>query len=75
VTSVSFDVPINDDNICEGNENFNLDINLSSPPDGLTVGDPGSATVTVMDDEGKHLAKKIQFLICYKTIIRSLFVV
>jgi len=53
VTRMPFDVPINDDNICEGNENFNLTINSTSLPTDITTGDPGSTTVTIVDDEGK----------------------
>jgi len=56
---MSFDVPINDDNICEEAEDFTLTIiNLSN---GLTFGNPSGATVTIVDDEGKQLAYKLQF--------------
>jgi len=58
VTMMSFDVPINDDNICEEAEDFTLTINLSN---GLTFGNPSGATVTIVDDEGKQLADKLQF--------------
>ena len=53
VTSVTFDVPITDDSILEGNENFMLTIDQSSLPTGVNRGDPGSATVTVVDNDGK----------------------
>jgi len=54
VTNVTFDVPIHDDSILEGNENFILTIDLSTlPTDGVTVGDLGSATVTIVDDDCK----------------------
>jgi len=53
VTSVTFDVPIHDDSILEKNENFMLTINLSTLPTYVTVGDPGSATVTIVDDDCK----------------------
>ena len=36
MTSVSFDVPINDDNILETNEDFTLTIDSSSLPNGVT---------------------------------------
>ena len=52
-TQAPFNVPINDDNIFEGNENFILTINSSSLPTGVTVSDPGQATVTIVDDDGK----------------------
>jgi len=54
MTSVTFDVPITDDNIFEGNENFMLTINQSSLPTGINCGDPGEATVTIVEDEGKE---------------------
>ena len=52
-TTVTFDVPINNDNILEGNENFTLTINEPSLPTGVTRGDPGQATVTIVDDDRK----------------------
>ena len=39
----------------EGNETFMLTIDSTSlPPTGVTVGDPGQATVTIVDDDGKQ---------------------
>jgi len=52
-TFVPFNVSINDDNVFEGTEDFDLTIDPSSLPDGVTGGDPGSATVTIVDNEGK----------------------
>ena len=52
MTRVPFDVPITDDGIQEGNEDFMLTINPSLPT-GVTVGSPDQATVTIVDDEGK----------------------
>ena len=57
MTSVSFDIPINDDDILEGNENFTLTIDPSSLPTGVTVGIPDQATVTVVDNDGKLSVK------------------
>jgi len=54
MTSVTFDVPITDDNILEGNENFMLAIDQSSLPTGVTRGDPGEATVTIVDNDCKQ---------------------
>ena len=54
-TNATFDVTINDDNILESNENFTLTINSSSLPTGVTHGDPGQATVTIMDNDRKLL--------------------
>ena len=52
-TTAAFNVLITDDNILEGNENFMLTINSSSLPSNVTVGDPGEATVTIVDNDCK----------------------
>jgi len=52
-TSVTFDVPITDDSLLEGNENFMLTIDQPSLPTGVTRGDPSEATVTIVDNDGK----------------------
>jgi len=54
-TRAPFNVPINDDNICEGNEVFDVTINPSSTPSFVAVGSPDQATVTIEDDECKQL--------------------
>ena len=52
--SASFDIPINNDMISEGSENFTLTIDPSSlPPTGVSVGSPDQATVIIGDDDGK----------------------
>jgi len=53
VTSSTFDIPINDDNILEHDEQFSLTINSSSLPNGFTVGNLSQAEVTISDDDGK----------------------
>jgi len=53
VTSFTFDIPITDDNIFESRENFALTIDQSSLPTGVNRGDPGEATVTIFNDDGK----------------------
>ena len=53
MTSVPFNIPINDDNILEGLEDFILTINPSSLPTGVSVGNPGQATVTIVDNDRK----------------------
>jgi len=53
VTSITFDIPITDDSILEGNENFMLTINQSPLPTGIYHGDPGEATVTIANDDCK----------------------
>ena len=54
-TTAQFDVAINDDNILEGNENFNLTIMTSSLPSRVDIGNSAQATVTIVDNDGKHL--------------------
>ena len=54
-TTATFDVPIIDDNILEGNEIFILTIDETSLPISVTRGSPGQATVTIVDDDGKHM--------------------
>ena len=53
-TNVPLNIPINNDNICERNENFNLTINSTSLPTDVTVGDTSSSTVVIVDDEGMY---------------------
>ena len=53
MTNALFNVPITDDDILEANENFMLTINPSSLPNGVTVGDPGQATVRIRNDDGE----------------------
>ena len=52
-TRVPFAVPIIDDDVLEGNENFNLTISTPSPPNRVTVTNPYQASVTIVDDDGK----------------------
>ena len=50
-TDVYFDVMINDDNILEGNETFNLTIDEPLLYIRVVAGNP--ATVTIVDNDGK----------------------
>ena len=50
VLNVPFNISTNDDNIFEKNENFTLTINSSLPTD-VMVGNPGQATVTIVDND------------------------
>ena len=47
-TNVSFDIMINEDNIMEDDEMFN--ISITSITNGHIVGNPGVATVTIVDN-------------------------
>jgi len=60
--NASFQVPINDDNILEANESFTLTIDISSLPNGVTVGDPGNTTVIIVDDDGKGMLVHTSFI-------------
>ena len=62
-TTATFDVPINDDDILEGNENFILTINPSSLPSDVSVGDPDQATVTIVDNDRKYLVNNAIYLL------------
>ena len=53
-TRVTFTVSVNNDDIFEGNENFTLSINVSLPT-GIMVGEPGQATVIIVDDDRECL--------------------
>ena len=52
---MSFNVPIRDEMICEGNETFTLTIDSSLLPNNVGVADPGNTTVSIVDNEGKQL--------------------
>ena len=54
IIHVSFIVPIINDNILETNERFNLNINGSTLPDSVTVGDLGQTTVTIVANDSKY---------------------
>ena len=53
MTMAPFDIPIIDDDVLEGNEDFDIVIIQGSLPDGVTRGVPGRATVTIVDDDRK----------------------
>ena len=52
--SVITDLLTDEDNICEVDQTFALTFDESSLPDDCAVGNPGSVTVTVKDDEGVY---------------------
>ena len=52
-TNATFYVPIIDDMILENNEDFMLIIDETTLPDDVTRGDPGEATVNIVDNDRK----------------------
>ena len=76
-TTATFDVPINDDNILEGDEDFMLTIDETSLPTDVTRGIPGKATVTIVDYDGKKIflfnkctTSKVKGLCTHKSCLR-----
>ena len=53
VIRTTFNVPINDDNILEDDEMFNLDVDSSTLPTGFTVGAISNSSVTIEKDDCK----------------------
>ena len=54
-THFLFNVPLNNDGYFEGNENFVVTINSSSLLSHVTPDNPSQATVTIEDNDGKHM--------------------
>jgi len=52
-TRVPFDVPINNDNLFERNEIFDLTIIRTTLPTGVSRGSPNNARVTIVDNDRK----------------------
>jgi len=59
VTSTTFDVPIIDDTDVEGNETVNLA--LSNPTGGASLGTPANAVLTIVDDDMEVPLAVLQF--------------
>ena len=57
-TRVPFDIPITDDMILEGSEDFELIIVPGSLPDDVTRGNPNRATVNIVDNDGQSLYRQ-----------------
>ena len=51
-TMVPFNISIVDDSILEGREDFNIIIVPGSLPEDVSRGNPGTATVNIIDDDG-----------------------
>ena len=68
ITVVPFNIPIIDDRILEGSEDFNLTIDISSLPNNVTTGSPQQATVTIAEDDCKY--KSIYVINIFISIIK-----
>jgi len=55
MTEAVFNVSINDNEILEEAETFNMIINSSSLPNNVTIGELGEAVVTILDNDGEVL--------------------
>jgi len=57
---VQVNITIKDDTILEPKEDFKLTILSMSPQkDTLIIGSPDEATVTIIDNDGKHCKSKV----------------
>ena len=65
VTNVAFIVIINDDNVLENDETFDLNINPSSLHSGVTAGAPGQATVTILANDGECKLSTKLLKVCF----------
>ena len=67
-TTVSFNIPIIDDNVFETNQEFNLYFDYTfTLPRGIVRVRPFSATVSIVDDDCKLLVQ-ILFIICVNNV-------
>jgi len=67
VTSFTFEFPAIEDNTCEDDETVTLTLDTSSLPEGCTVGNPASTTVTIEDDDSKLVSSYFLKLLCSLT--------
>ena len=55
MTSASFDIPIINDTLCEGNEDIKIKIKNSSLPSEVNVG-RDQAAVIILDNDGENIS-------------------
>ena len=72
-TTFSFNVSIIDDDVLEGNEDFNLIILAESLPNNITLGDHNRSTVTIVDDDSKSLVylAKVRKIIGFEGLLNT----
>ena len=51
--SATFEINIEDDNVVESNETFQVQITSISPQGGIDIGTPSSVTVMIIDNDGE----------------------
>ena len=54
-------IPVNDDDIVEGNENFVVTIEMSSLPNDFVLGTDSQATVTIRDEDSKLAIDDVKY--------------
>ena len=73
MTHVSFDIPISNDNLLEGNEMFVLIITQFLPSINGSISYPSQATVTIVYDDGKHIGKLYRSGKSYSQFISAVY--
>ena len=63
-TSGSFEISIIDDQMLENNESFDLNIDINTLPDDVTLGSPDSATMIIINDDSKYIQCDNKILEC-----------
>ena len=58
MTEAVFNITVNDNDILEETETFNVVINSSSLPSMVTIGELGEAVVTILDNDGEVLSNR-----------------
>ena len=53
MTEAVFNISVNDNNILEETETFNIVINPSSLPNNVTIGELDEAVITILDNDGE----------------------
>ena len=64
-----FNVTINDDDILEDDETFNLTINPTSLPSEVSINNPAQVTVTIVDDEGNWYCNNVNAFWMYAYVL------